>query len=141
MSAPHQSPAAQPQTGQSHTGPPQQVQPQAHVDPPANGVDPPTNGVDPSATTSDGGRVPHTRAGTVWIGICGAALTFVVLIIFMLQNTRSVEINFLWLHGSLPLAMALLIAGVGTAILTMIVGAVRITQLHRLAGRRQRGKA
>jgi uncharacterized integral membrane protein len=29
-----------------------------------------------------------------------------VLIIFMLQNTRSVEVTFLWMHGTLPLTLA-----------------------------------
>jgi uncharacterized integral membrane protein len=81
-------------------------------------------------------RVSRTRAGSAWFGICTAALTFVVLIVFMLQNTRSVEVSFLWMHGSLPLALALLIAGIGTAILAMVVGAARITQLRR-ASRRQ----
>jgi uncharacterized integral membrane protein len=54
-----------------------------------------------------------------------------VLIVFMLQNTRSVEVSFLWLHGSVPLALALLIASVGTAIAVIVVGAARITQLRR----------
>jgi putative membrane protein len=81
-------------------------------------------------------RVPSTRTSAVWIAICTAALTFVVLIVFMLQNTRRVEVSFLWMHGSLPLALALLIAGVGSAILTMVVGTVRITQLRRLSRQR-----
>jgi uncharacterized integral membrane protein len=50
----------------------------------------------------------------------------------MLQNTRSVEVSFLWMHGALPLAFALLIAGVGAAVLVIVVGAARITQLRRL---------
>ncbi|MGH3678959.1 MAG: LapA family protein [Natronosporangium sp.] len=54
-----------------------------------------------------------------------------VLIVFLLQNTGSVEVTFLWLHGSLPLAIALLIAAVGAALLTMMVGVARITQLRR----------
>lgn len=49
----------------------------------------------------------------------------------MLQNTGDVEVSFLWMHGSVPLAIALLIAGVAAAILTMSVGAARITQLRR----------
>jgi len=81
-------------------------------------------------------RVPLTRTSAAWIAICTAALTFVVLIVFMLQNTRRVEVSFLWMHGSLPLALALLIAGVGSAILTMVVGTVRITQLRRLSRQR-----
>ncbi|TDC41719.1 DUF1049 domain-containing protein [Micromonospora sp. KC213] len=52
------------------------------------------------------------------------------LIVFMLQNTRSAEVSFLWMHEGLPLALGLLIAGVGTALLTMAVGAARITQLR-----------
>ncbi|WP_162907254.1 LapA family protein [Allorhizocola rhizosphaerae] len=74
---------------------------------------------------------PHTRLSATWFGVCAAALTLVVLIIFMLQNTRSVEVSFLWLHGDVPLALALLIASVGTAIAVMVVGAARITQLRR----------
>jgi uncharacterized integral membrane protein len=66
------------------------------------------------------------------VGICAAALAFVALIIFMLQNTRSVEVTFLWMHGTLPLALALLIAGVGVGVTAMIVGTARITQLRRL---------
>jgi putative membrane protein len=87
--------------------------------------------------TPNGEGVPHTRTGAAWFGICAAALLFVVLIVFMLQNTRTVQVSFLWLDGSLPLALALLVAGVGAAIVTMAVGAARITQLRRL-NRRQR---
>ncbi|TDB80726.1 lipopolysaccharide assembly LapA domain-containing protein [Micromonospora sp. KC721] len=75
--------------------------------------------------------MPHTRTGAAWVGICTATLLAVVLIVFMLQNTRSAEVSFLWMHGSLPLALGLLIAGVGAALLTMAVGAARITQLRR----------
>jgi putative membrane protein len=81
--------------------------------------------------------VPRTRWSAAWVGICAAALVSVALIVFMLQNTRSVEVSFLWLHGTLPLALALLIAAVGSAILTMVFGTARITQLHRLVGRRR----
>jgi uncharacterized integral membrane protein len=93
---------------------------------------------EPSPATPDTGRLTRTRTSSAWFGICAAALLSIVLIVFMLQNTRSVEVNFLGMDGSLPLALALLIAAVGAAILTMVVGAARITQL-RLLARRQRG--
>ena len=76
-------------------------------------------------------EVSRTRTSAVWLGICTAAVILVVLIVFMLQNTGSVEVSFLWMQGSLPLAMALLIAAVGAALLTMMVGVARITQLRR----------
>jgi uncharacterized integral membrane protein len=88
------------------------------------------------SVTLSGQRVPRTRWGSAWALLCAAALAAVILIVFLLQNTRSVEVSFLWLHGTLPLAVALLIAGVGSAVLTMVFGAARITQLHRLARRR-----
>jgi uncharacterized integral membrane protein len=89
---------------------------------------PPPAGDPPAAPVT---TVSHTRTSAAWLGVCVAAAVLVVLVIFMLQNTGSVEISFLWLHGSLPLAMALLIAALGAAILTMSVGVARITQLRR----------
>lgn len=80
-------------------------------------------------------RVPRTRISGAWVGICATVLGFVVLIVFMLQNTGTVAINFLWMNGSLPLALALFIAGVGTAVLATAIGAARMTQLRRLVRR------
>jgi len=91
----------------------------------------------PTTSPTSRVRVPLTRTGAAWFGICITALLFVVLIVFMLQNTRSVEVSFLWMSGDLPLALALLISGVGAAILTMVVGTARITQLRRRLSRRQ----
>jgi uncharacterized integral membrane protein len=82
------------------------------------------------------GRVPRTRTSAAWIAICALALAVVALIIFMMQNTGNVEVTFLWMHGTLPLALALLIAGVGVTMVALIVGTARITQLHRLFARR-----
>ena len=81
--------------------------------------------------------VPRTRAGAAWTGIGAAVASFVVLIIFMLQNTSSVEVRFLGMQGSLPLAVALLIAGVAAAIVAITVGAARTTQLRRLVRQRR----
>ncbi|MEU8241094.1 lipopolysaccharide assembly protein LapA domain-containing protein [Actinoplanes missouriensis] len=88
---------------------------------------PPTS---PASVTDN--RIPHTRTGAAWFAVCSAALLCVVLIIFMTQNTRRVEVTFLWTHTSLPLALALLIAAVGATILAVVVGAARITQLRHL---------
>ena len=110
----------------------------ANPDTPDAAAPPQTPAAPPAPpATSPKARVPRTRTGAAWFGICTAALLFVVLIVFMLQNTRSVEVTFLGMHGNLPLALALLIAAVGAAILTMVIGVARIAQL-RLLSRRQR---
>jgi uncharacterized integral membrane protein len=105
--------------------------------PPDSPTDAPQGPAGPPAT-SPASRVPRTRTSAAWFGICVAALLFVVLIVFMLQNTRSVEVSFLGMHGNLPLAMALLVAAVGASIATMVIGAARITQLRRLSRRQRR---
>ena len=76
-------------------------------------------------------RVPRTRTGSAWAALIAAALITILLIIFLVQNTRSTEISFLWMTTT-PLAVALLIAAVGSVLLTLIIGTARITQLRRL---------
>ncbi len=88
----------------------------------------------PSRVSRDGSRAtkaPRSRAGAVWVGVCIAALLLVALIIFMLQNTQLVLVSFLGMQGSVPLAVALLIAGVGVGIIALVIGTVRIAQLRR----------
>jgi uncharacterized integral membrane protein len=77
------------------------------------------------------GRVPHTRTGAAWTALIAAALIAVLLIVFLAQNTRSTEISFLWMTTTTPLAVALLIAAVGSVLLTLTIGTARITQLRR----------
>jgi len=58
------------------------------------------------------------------------------MIIFVAQNTGDVPLSFLWLDGRIPLALAILIAGVCGAFVAMAVASVRIIQLRRLVRRR-----
>ena len=76
--------------------------------------------------------MPRTRTGTAWVGLATATLLTVALIVFLVQNTRSTEISFLWMTARTSLAIALLIAAVGAVLLTLTVGTARITQLRRL---------
>lgn len=110
------------------------------ADPTPAAIPAPAASTEPAAAAAPSpGPVPRTRTGATWVGICTAVLTLVVLIVFMLQNTRRVEVSFLWMDGSVPLALALLIAGVGVGIVAMVVGTARVTQLRRLVrDRRQR---
>lgn len=102
---------------------------------PSQDVTRPLATVQPSATAPIR-PAARTRTSAAWLGICLAAVVLVLLIVFMLQNTGSVEVSLLWMHGSVPLALALLIAAVGAAVLTMMVGVARITQLrHRFRQR------
>jgi uncharacterized integral membrane protein len=79
--------------------------------------------------------VPRTVTSAVWFGVWAGVAALILLIIFVAQNTAGVEINFLWMHGRIPLALGLLIAGVCGALVAMAVAAVRIIQLRRLVHR------
>lgn len=102
---------------------------------PAQAQPPPTG--QPTRAAPTQATVPRTRTASAWVGICATALGFVVLVVFMLQNTSNTEVTFLWMHGSLPLAVALLIAAVGAALVATTIGAARIAQLRRLIRRRR----
>jgi uncharacterized integral membrane protein len=81
--------------------------------------------------------MPFTRISAAWLGVWAGAVAVILLIVFIGQNTAKVPINFLWLHGLIPTALALLIAGVGGAVVAMSVAAARIVQLRRLVRRRR----
>jgi uncharacterized integral membrane protein len=85
----------------------------------------------PTPQVSSPVRVTRTRTGAAWVALVAAALLAVLLIIFLAQNTRSTEVSFLWMTATTPLALALLIAAVGSVLLTLMLGTARITQLRR----------
>jgi len=80
-------------------------------------------------------QVAHTRTSAAWVGVWAGVVVLILLIIFVAQNTASVQISFFALEGSISLALALLIAGVGGAIVAMAVAATRILQLRRMVRR------
>lgn len=83
-------------------------------------------------------RVTGTRIGDVWIASISFALVLLLLLIFIMQNSQSVEISFLWLNGHLPLGVAMLLSAVLGVLLVVIPGTARIVQLRMVARRRSR---
>lgn len=73
--------------------------------------------------------------GVMWAG--GAVVVIVALaVIAAVQNTQEVEINFLWMDGTLPLVLLLLIAIGATVVVTEAVGLVwRRRRRNRLRDR------
>ncbi|WP_162598639.1 LapA family protein [Nocardioides gilvus] len=76
--------------------------------------------------------MPLTRAGAAWVGVSVAALMAILLIIFLVQNTHRVEVEFLWMSTGTSLALMLLIAAVSAALITVILGTARIVQLRKM---------
>jgi uncharacterized integral membrane protein len=61
--------------------------------------------------TPAGPAVPPSRADGLWAAAVGFA-GVLLLLIFVLQNGRWVDVSFLGAHGQLPLGGALLLAAV-----------------------------
>jgi uncharacterized integral membrane protein len=106
--------------------PPPADQGQNVLPPPPATLPPP-----PTRPTTTGKRPPYTRIRAAWVGVWTGILAIILLIIFIGQNTTKVDIHFLWLDGRIPVALALLIAGAGGAIIALAVSAARIIQLRR----------
>lgn len=86
-------------------------------------------------------RSRPTRISAAWVAVIAAAVVLALLLVFILQNTRSVKISYFTANGTLPLGVALLLAAIGGVLLAGAVGSFRIWQLrhsHKLAGQ---GKA
>jgi uncharacterized integral membrane protein len=81
--------------------------------------------------------VHHTRIGGVWVAVAIATVLGVALIDFIVQNTRSVRVEFFGASGQMPVAVALLGAALAGAFLVLAVGVARTAQL-RLAARREK---
>jgi len=60
--------------------------------------------------------------GVPWGGIVGT-LGVVLLVIFAVQNTETVSIDFLWLSADFPLAIVILVTAVAAVVLALVSGA------------------
>jgi putative membrane protein len=83
-----------------------------------------------------------TRISSMRTGLVVGVLALIVLVIFIIQNARVVQVSFLGLDLRLSLAVALLVAAIAGALLMAAAGTARITQLRRIIRRdRHRGSA
>lgn len=79
--------------------------------------------------------VKRSRFGELWIGLIIAAVILVLLLVFVLQNSQTVQVDYFGLTGQLPLAVAILLGVAAGALLVALPGTVRILQLRKAARR------
>jgi lipopolysaccharide assembly protein A len=96
---------------------------------------PPTAAAQQAAGPPRRRALRRTRTGGVWVGLALSAVVLLLLLIFILENGRRVDIAYFGAHGHLPLGVALLLAAVAGALLVLIPGTVRIVQLRKTARR------
>lgn len=76
-----------------------------------------------------------TRTSRAWAAITFGLAGLLVVLVFALQNLKSVEVTFLSLHGNLPLAVLLLLVALLGAFTVFSFSAARIVQLRVQARR------
>ena len=103
--------------------------------PSANGTAPPPPLPPPQAPRRGRG---HTRISGMRTGLIAGTAVLIVVVIFIIQNARAVNISFLGAHLRLSLAVALLLAGIAGALVMAAAGTARITQLRRIMRRDRR---
>ena len=74
-----------------------------------------------------------TRTASVWTSLTAGFLILIVLLIFITQNTASVQLAFFGWRWSLPLGVSILLAAVGGGLITVAAGTARMYQLRRAA--------
>ncbi|MFD4401971.1 lipopolysaccharide assembly LapA domain-containing protein [Nocardia sp. NPDC058499] len=72
-----------------------------------------------------------SRVGNAWIALIIAAILGIVLLIFIIQNSESADVEMLFWNFSLPLGVTILLSVIAGALVMALVGGVRIMQLRR----------
>ena len=86
-------------------------------------------------------KIRRTRTGGVWVAMACFAVVLLLLLIFIVQNDRTVGISYLGAHGHFLLGVALLLAAVFGVILVVLPGTARIIQLRIAAHHHRRANA
>ncbi|MDX6296657.1 MAG: hypothetical protein QOI51_514 [Nocardioidaceae bacterium] len=84
-----------------------------------------------ASTAGDEDLLARTKVSQMWIGIIVFAIILILLLIFVLENTKKVPVTYFGFTGSLPLAVAMLLSAVAGILLTAIAGTLRILQLRK----------
>jgi uncharacterized integral membrane protein len=83
-------------------------------------------------------KIRRTRISGLWVSIGCFAVVLLLLLIFILQNSHTVDISYFGIHSHLPLGVALLLATVCGILLVVLAGTARILQLRTAARRHRR---
>jgi uncharacterized integral membrane protein len=115
------------------------AEPHAPVtEPPPEAAPPAPSQTAPSRAATPPLTIKRTRTSGLWVAVGFFAVILLLLLIFILQNGRTVDVSYMGAHGHLPLGVALLLAAVCGVLLVVLAGAARISQLRTVARRHRR---
>jgi uncharacterized integral membrane protein len=76
-------------------------------------------------------KVRRTKFSGLWVGVTVAAIVLLVLLVFIIENSQTVDIGFFGAHWHLSLGVAMLLAAICGILLVAVPGYGRIIQLRR----------
>jgi uncharacterized integral membrane protein len=77
--------------------------------------------------------VERTRLSATYTSLIAGTVVLILLLVFILENTKSVRVTYFGASGHLALGIALLLAAVAGALIVGIVGSARIFQVRKHA--------
>ncbi|MHB1987247.1 MAG: LapA family protein [Acidimicrobiales bacterium] len=80
--------------------------------------------------------VPSSRAGRAWLAVAAGIAVLVGVLVFIIENSKSVPVTFFGAAWKIPLAIDLLLSAVAGGLIVFLLGTVRILQLRRVARHR-----
>lgn len=98
----------------------------------------PTQQADPSPAapgTPGAPRPKHSRTGAAWVALIVAAVVFIFLLVFIMQNSGPVQVQYFGFDWTMSLGVAMMFAAVLGALTAGLLGTVRILQLRARARR------
>jgi uncharacterized integral membrane protein len=121
-----------------------QVLSPAPADQPGPVGQPPSGSAPPASSTPSRAtqhKIKRTRISGLWVAVGFFAVILLLLLIFILQNSKTVDVSYMGAHGHLPLGVALLLSAVCGVLLVVLAGGARISQLRTVARRHRRADA
>ena len=76
-------------------------------------------------------KVKGSIASSTWIALIIGFLLLILLIVFILQNQQSVELNIFAWSGAFPAGIAFLLFAIGGALFMALIGGWRMLELRR----------
>ncbi|TAN22565.1 MAG: hypothetical protein EPN30_08375 [Actinomycetota bacterium] len=73
-----------------------------------------------------------TRASRAWTRILPALLLLAVILVFVFQNLDNTRITFITFSGTVPAALALIVAAALGGLFVLTIGSIRIIQLRKV---------
>ena len=77
-------------------------------------------------------RVRRTTFSGLWIALTVAAIVLLALLVFIIENSQSVDIGFFGARWHISLGVAMLLAAICGVLLVAVPGYGRIIQLRRV---------